>query len=72
MKENAKQTFPADDEKEDKPLLRIPGFLNDDDIGLGDAVKELTTAIGIRPCGDCERRAARLNRWMVISGRRKR
>jgi hypothetical protein len=72
LKEDATQKFRVDDEQENRPLLRIPGFLNDDDIGLGDAVKELTTAIGIRPCGECERRAAKLNRWLVLKGRHKR
>lgn len=70
MKEDATDDLPAD-KQENKARLSVPGFLNDDDIGLGDAVKELTSAVGIRPCGECERRAARLNRWLVISGRRK-
>jgi hypothetical protein len=50
--------------------IQLPGFVNDDDIGLGDVVKQVTSAFGIRPCGDCERRAARLNRWLVFTGRR--
>jgi hypothetical protein len=33
-------------------------------------IKRATYAIGIRACGGCERRAAALNRWMVLSGRR--
>jgi len=31
-------------------------------IGLGDAVKDLTTLAGIPPCTGCEQRAALLNR----------
>jgi hypothetical protein len=50
---------------------RIPGFINDEDVGLGDAIKHLTEAVGIRPCGECERRAARLNRFLIFSGRRR-
>jgi hypothetical protein len=46
--------------------VRLPGFVNDEDIGLGDAVKRMTYAMGIRPCGGCERRAAALNRWVVF------
>jgi hypothetical protein len=50
--------------------VRLPGFINDEDIGLGEVIKRATYAIGIRACGGCERRAAALNRWMVFSGRR--
>jgi hypothetical protein len=47
--------------------LRLPGFIRDEDIGLGDAVKKATYAMGVRPCGGCERRAAAMNRWMVFT-----
>jgi hypothetical protein len=47
--------------------VRLPGFVRDEEIGLGDAVKRATYAIGIRPCGGCEARAAALNRWMVFT-----
>jgi hypothetical protein len=50
---------------------RLPGFVNDEDIGLGDAIKHVTYALGIRPCGGCERRAATLNRWFVFKARAK-
>lgn len=50
--------------------LRLPGFIIDEDVGLGDAVKRMTYAVGIRPCGGCEQRAATLNRWFAFSGRR--
>jgi hypothetical protein len=49
--------------------VRLPGFTADRDIGLGDAVKKLTYAAGITPCGGCERRAAALNRWVRFAGR---
>lgn len=52
--------------------VRLPGFINDEDIGLGDVIKRATSAIGIRPCDDCSKRAAALNRWMVISPWRRR
>jgi hypothetical protein len=51
--------------------FRLPGFINDDDVGLGDAIKRATSYIGIKPCGGCGRRAAALNQWFVFSGRRK-
>jgi hypothetical protein len=47
--------------------VRLPGFLIDDEIGLGDAIKRVTYAMGIKPCGGCEKRAAALNRWMHFS-----
>ncbi|MBV9288803.1 MAG: hypothetical protein JO288_13450 [Hyphomicrobiales bacterium] len=47
--------------------VRLPGFLRDEEVGLGDAVKRATYAMGIRPCAGCERRAAALNRWMVFT-----
>jgi hypothetical protein len=55
---------------ERKPYrVRLPGFVSDEDVGLGDAIKRATSTVGITPCGDCGRRAAALNRWMVFSGR---
>ena len=47
--------------------LRLPGFVRDEEVGLGDAVKRVTYAMGARPCGGCERRASALNRWMVLT-----
>lgn len=50
--------------------VRLPGFLVEEDVGLGDALKKATTRIGIRPCGGCARRAAALNRRVVLTRRR--
>ncbi len=50
--------------------VRLPGFITDEDIGLGDVIKRATSAVGIRPCGGCAQRAAALNRWFTFSGRR--
>jgi hypothetical protein len=50
--------------------VRLPGFISDEEVGLGDAIKRVTYAIGIKPCGGCDRRAAALNRWLVFTGRR--
>jgi hypothetical protein len=36
-------------------------------VGLGDAIKRVTHAFGIKPCGGCQGRAAVLNRWIVFS-----
>lgn len=47
--------------------VRLPGFITDEDIGLGDAITRTTFYFGIKPCGGCEQRAAALNRWMVFT-----
>jgi hypothetical protein len=52
-------------------VARLPGFLSDGDVGLGDLIKRTTSALGIRPCGGCERRAATLDRWLVFSPRKR-
>jgi hypothetical protein len=46
--------------------IRLPGFLIDEEIGLGDAIKRISYSMGIGPCSGCERRAAALNRWMSL------
>jgi peroxiredoxin len=48
--------------------VSLPRFLVKYEIGLGDVIKRLTSAMGIKTCVGCERRAAVLNRWMVFSG----
>ena len=48
---------------------RLPGFITDEEIGLGDVIKRAASYVGIQPCGGCVRRAATLNRWMVFTGR---
>jgi peroxiredoxin len=48
--------------------VKLPGFIVRGEIGLGDVIKRMTSAIGIKPCVGCERRAAFLNRWMAFSG----
>jgi hypothetical protein len=47
--------------------VRLPGFLIEQEIGLGDVIKRATSAMGIRPCAGCQRRAATMNRWMTFS-----
>jgi hypothetical protein len=68
-KEKAKEN--AMDRREDAPYrVRLPGFISEKEIGLGDVIKRATYAVGIKPCGGCESRAAALNRWIVFKGRR--
>ena len=47
--------------------VRLPGFVRDEEIGLGDVVKRMAYAAGIRPCGGCEKRAAALNRRVIFT-----
>ncbi len=51
---------------------RLPGFIADEEIGLGDVIKRATTYLGIQPCGGCGRRAEALNRWLVFTNRKSR
>jgi hypothetical protein len=48
---------------------RLPGFITDEEIGLGDVIKRATSYFGIQSCGGCEHRAAALNRWVVFTRR---
>ena len=49
--------------------VRLPGFIVDREIGLGDAIKRATSYMRMETCGGCERRAAALNRWLVFTRR---
>jgi hypothetical protein len=49
--------------------VRLPGFLLDREVGLGDLLKRATSGLGIRPCGGCNQRAEVLNRRVVLYGR---
>jgi hypothetical protein len=49
--------------------VRLPGFITEEDLGLGDIIKRATSYVGIKPCGGCERRRGALNRWLAFSGR---
>ncbi|MBV8119994.1 MAG: hypothetical protein JO081_08675 [Alphaproteobacteria bacterium] len=58
----------ATDETQPRPYqVRLPGFITDEAIGLGDVVQRAAYAMGIKPCGGCERRATAMNRWMVFT-----
>ena len=68
MKEEENTTAaPAGDAGHTAHRVRLPGFVVEEEIGLGDLVKRATYAMGIKPCSGCEKRAAALNRWMVFS-----
>jgi hypothetical protein len=50
--------------------VRIPEFITDEDVGLGDVIKKATLIVGIRPCSGCAERVTRLNNWMVFTAHR--
>lgn len=64
------QTGNIEASKHQPHRLNIPGFITDEDIGLGGVIKRATYALGIKHCGGCQRRAGALNRWLVFSPRR--
>ena len=70
MKKSEAKTAPNDQHERKPYRVRLPGFIEEKDVGLGDVIKRATYAIGIKPCGGCARRATALNRWMVFSGKR--
>jgi len=67
MKENETTGHQKESHERQPHRVRLPGFLIEKEIGLGDAIKRVTYAMGIKPCGGCEKRAAALNRWMHFS-----
>lgn len=68
MKEEEKRTAaPTGETAPPAHRVRLPGFVIEDEIGLGNVVRRATYGMGIKPCSGCEKRAAALNRWMVFS-----
>lgn len=64
----ASESNDSPDQSEHRPhRVRLPGFITDEEFGLGDVIKRATSYIGIKPCGGCERRAAALNRRVVFT-----
>ncbi len=57
--------------KRARRTVRLPVFVSDEPVGLGDAIKHATSTIGIKPCGGCAQRAAWLNSRVAFTGRRK-
>lgn len=50
--------------------IHIPEFITKKEIGLGDIIKQATSAVGFQSCGGCERRVVKLNQMFVFSGKR--
>ena len=64
MRERKKPGTIAKPQERPRHRVHLPGFLLEEEVGLGDVIKQATYALGMKPCGGCERRAAALNRWM--------
>jgi hypothetical protein len=55
------------DTLEPRPFrVRLPGFVENVDIGLGDVIKRVTFSLGVKSCGGCDKRAAILNSRVVF------
>ena len=50
-----------------KLSIRVPAFVTDESLGLGDAVSRIARAASMSPCGGCDSRRNWLNRWIVFS-----
>jgi hypothetical protein len=59
------------DKKHQSFKVRLPGFIVENDIGLGDIIKRTTSAIGIKPCGGCKQRAEILNSYLTVTSKSK-
>jgi hypothetical protein len=55
------------DGKAEPHRVRLPGFIRDEEIGLGDVIQRVTYAMHIPHCKGCESRRVALNRWMVFT-----
>jgi hypothetical protein len=64
MSESAPLRKQNGDPAEPRHRVRLPRFVAEESIGLGDVVKRVTSAVGIAPCSGCRERAARMNRWV--------
>ena len=51
MTEKIESTEQIDEGKRRSRYVRLPGFIDDDDIGLGDVIKRATSYLGIPACG---------------------
>ena len=58
-----------ENEKQKPYKVSLPGFLVENEIGLGDVIKRATSAMGVKPCSSCENRAVMLNNWFVLTGK---
>ena len=69
--QNERKPAMGHDDRKAQPArrMRLPGFIVKQEIGLGDVIKRATSAVGIKPCGACQQRAAALNRRLAFTSR---
>ncbi len=67
MKDPFRDRDPADAPASRPFRVRLPGFIDDGEIGLGDVVTRIGYAVGLAPCGGCRERRQRLNRRIVFT-----
>jgi hypothetical protein len=60
---------PADRTRPRPRQVRLPGFISEEAVGLGDVIKRATAVVGIKPCGGCAQRAEALNRRVQFTSR---
>ncbi len=64
------------DRGQERPSVRhtvpLPSFVTSESIGLGTALKRITTAVGVPPCGGCNQRAEALDHFLAFSPRNQR
>lgn len=51
----------SDTSKPARHRVRLPGFLIEEETGLGDVIKKVSQRVGLKPCDGCQKRAAALN-----------
>ncbi len=47
--------------------VRLPAFIVNEEIGLGDVVSRAASYVGIKPCGGCRGRSETLNSRLAFS-----
>ena len=52
-------------EEEPKLTLPVPGLKTE--IGAGDVIAKVTTALGIKPCSPCQKRREQLNQALKFT-----
>jgi len=70
MKKKIENKAPIEKSEHPSHKVRLPGFITDEEIGLGDVIKRTTSYFGIPPCEGCGRRADALNHWLVFTNQR--
>ena len=70
MTKTSESNDSSDQSEHPSHRVRLPSFITDEKIGLGDVIKRATSYLGIQPCGGCGRRADALNRWLVFTNRK--